>query len=95
MAEARLLLCNHQSPAEFIGGAESILLEIARSLNSDTYGILILANETGAFNHKAISSGLAIRTIPHDMFWDFLAPGRDISARFQRLISLKKGRLKP
>ena len=93
MAETRLLLCNHQSPAEFIGGAESFLLEIARGLTGEKFDISILANAPGAFTKTASDSGLAIRTIPHDMFWDFLSPGRGITARFQRFKIAQKERV--
>jgi glycosyltransferase involved in cell wall biosynthesis len=90
MAETRLLLCNHQAPAGFIGGAESILLEIARGLSRDTFDILLLANAQGDFNQAASDSGLTLRIIPHDMLWDFLAPGHDIADRFQRFEAAQK-----
>jgi len=84
MAGTKLLLCNHQSPAGFVGGAEIILLEIARNLDRDKFDLLLLANEKGPFTKLALENGIAVCTIPHKMLWDFLAPGKDFADRFER-----------
>ncbi len=84
MAVVKLLLCNHQSPSNFVGGAEFLLLNIARNMDREKFDLLMLANESGAFTQIALESELSTSTIPHDMLWDFLAPGRNIADRFER-----------
>jgi len=84
MAGTKLLLCNHQAPAQFVGGAEFILLDIASNLDRDKFDPLVLSNGNGAFTEMAVEAGMPVRTIPHEMIWDFLAPGKDIADRFER-----------
>jgi glycosyltransferase involved in cell wall biosynthesis len=91
MARTKLLLCNHQSPSNFVGGAEFILLDIARSLDRDKFDLLMLANAEGAFTKMARGSGVSVHIIPHDIFWEFLAPGKDITNRFDRFKTAQRG----
>lgn len=94
MERTKLLLCNHQSPPNFVGGAEFILLDIARSMDRDKFDIHLLANENGAFTRIALESGIRVATVPHDMLWDFLAPGKDISDRFERFKAAQRKSIK-
>ncbi|MFC2163899.1 glycosyltransferase family 4 protein [Acidobacteriota bacterium] len=84
MAGTKLLLCNHQSPSNFVGGAEFLLLDIARNFDRNKFDILILANEEGVFTKMAQESGISVTTVPHEMIWDFLAPGKDIADKVER-----------
>lgn len=83
MSVVRLLFCNHQSHPHFVGGAELILLEIARYVDRAKFDVLMLANHDGAFNDMASKSGIPVRVVRHDMLWDFLSPGRNIESEFQ------------
>lgn len=93
MSKINLLLCSHQSRKEFIGGAELLLLELARHLPREKFNVFFLANEKGRVDEMAKRSGNQVQVIPYGMFWEFLAPGKTILSDWEDFLSAQSGNI--
>ncbi len=93
MPKINLLLCSHQSRKEFVGGAEIVLLELAKYMSRDKFNVFFLSNERGRVDEIAKRFGVQVQVIPYGVFWEFLAPGKTILSDWETFLSSQSGNI--
>ncbi len=82
-----VLFCNHQSSRHFVGGAEFVLLNIARSIDRNAFSPYFLSNREGLVTRCATEAGIRSQVMDHDLFGGFLFPKQGVKKSLDDFIT--------